>query len=189
MNKIISSKIIVLTFGVLVVCFLAAFYVVAWQEPSQAPPEGNAPTPLNTSATAQTKEGDLTIQGFLSTLKNFIVGNTTIKSDGTVSPNLNSDKLDDYHAADLMAQAGGKAIYYLRCAFETYPQCYSYYYPLPSMWCTPPNCAAGDTSLGTGCVITDIDWYPGDPLGCGAGGSSYFSHERGGYCERVCRDE
>ena len=91
MNKINSSKIIVLTFGVLVVCFLAAFYVVAWQEPSQAPPEGNVATPLNISATAQTKEGDLTI------------GQVDIKGDGSVSTNLNSDKLDDYHAADLMA--------------------------------------------------------------------------------------
>jgi len=35
MNKIISSKITALTFGVLVISFLAAFYVVAWQELSQ----------------------------------------------------------------------------------------------------------------------------------------------------------
>ena len=107
MDKSISQKTIVLTFGVLVVCFVAAFYVVAWQEPSQAPPGGNVPTPLNVSSEAQTKEGNLTINGVLKTLQNMIVNLVTIKGDGSVSPNLNSDKVDDYHAADLMAAGGG----------------------------------------------------------------------------------
>jgi len=107
MNQNISPKIISLAFGILVICFAIAFYVVAWQEPSQAPPEGNVPTPLNVGSSAQTKAGDLTIQGFLSTLKDFVVGSITVKSDGSISPNLNSDKLDDYHAADLLAGAGG----------------------------------------------------------------------------------
>jgi len=108
MNQKVSPKIISLAFGILVICFVVAFYIVAWQEPSQAPPEGNVPTPLNVGSTAQTKAGDLTIQGFLSTLKDFVVGNTTIKNDGSISPNLNSDKLDDYHAADLLAGGGSK---------------------------------------------------------------------------------
>ena len=59
MNKTISSKITALTFGILVVCFAVAFYVVAWQEPSQAPPGSNIATPLNVGPTGQAKEGGL----------------------------------------------------------------------------------------------------------------------------------
>ena len=47
MNKPISPKIVALTFGVLVVVFAVAFYVVAWTEPTEAPPEGNVPTPID----------------------------------------------------------------------------------------------------------------------------------------------
>lgn len=59
MNKIILSKITVLTFGTLIICFAIAFYVVAWQEPIEAPPEGNMPTPLNVGSEGQAKEGGL----------------------------------------------------------------------------------------------------------------------------------
>jgi hypothetical protein len=48
-----------LVFGILVLVFLAAFYAVAWQEPTQAPPEGNVPAPLNVGPTGQSKEGGL----------------------------------------------------------------------------------------------------------------------------------
>ncbi|PIS17408.1 MAG: hypothetical protein COT59_00860 [Candidatus Nealsonbacteria bacterium CG09_land_8_20_14_0_10_42_14] len=59
MQKQISSKIIALTFGVLTLVFLAAFYVVAWQEPTEAPPGGNVPTPLNVGNVGQEKVGGL----------------------------------------------------------------------------------------------------------------------------------
>ncbi|MDP3990765.1 MAG: hypothetical protein Q8P63_00445 [Candidatus Nealsonbacteria bacterium] len=59
MQKQISPKIIALTFGILVISFLAAFYVVAWQEPTQAPPGGNALPPLNAGNIGQSKEGGL----------------------------------------------------------------------------------------------------------------------------------
>lgn len=59
MNKTISPKIVALTFGILTISFLAAFYVIAWQEPSQAPPGGNVATPLNTSNIGQSKAGGL----------------------------------------------------------------------------------------------------------------------------------
>lgn len=59
MPKQISPKIVALIFGVLVICFLAAFYVVAWQEPASAPPGGNVATPLNTSNIGQSKQGGL----------------------------------------------------------------------------------------------------------------------------------
>ena len=59
MNKTISPKITALTFGVLVISFLAVFYAVAWQEPTQAPPEGNVPNPLNVGNVGQEKVGGL----------------------------------------------------------------------------------------------------------------------------------
>jgi hypothetical protein len=43
------------------VSFLMGYIVLAWTEPSQAPPAGNVPTPLNTGGTAQTKEGGLIV--------------------------------------------------------------------------------------------------------------------------------
>jgi hypothetical protein len=60
-NKLISPKIISLSFAVLVILFLVIFYAVAWQEPTQAPPQGNIATPLNTGPENQTKEGGLTL--------------------------------------------------------------------------------------------------------------------------------
>jgi len=58
-KKEVSPKIVALTFAILTVAFLAAFYVVAWQEPMQAPPEGNVPAPLNVGNVGQSKEGGL----------------------------------------------------------------------------------------------------------------------------------
>lgn len=145
MKEKISSKITALTFGVLVLVFAIGFLVFAWTEPTQTPPGGNVPTPINVGTTPQTKEGQLTIaagggdalviknggdlriytpdnagsallyvdnNGELTTSDNLKVGSVTIKKDGTVSPNLNSDKLDDYHAADLMASGGGGVKYW-----------------------------------------------------------------------------
>jgi len=94
MNKLLSPKIVTLAFGILVISFLIVFYVFAWQEPAETPPEGNVPTPINVSDVAQIKEGDLTI------------GIAEIQGDGSMSPELNADKLDDYHAADLLAGWG-----------------------------------------------------------------------------------
>lgn len=143
MNKQISPKITALTFGILTISFLAAFCVVAWQEPSQVPPGGNAPTPLNVSATAQTKEGNLTINGILKTLQDMIVNIVTIKGDGSMSPNLNSDKLDDYHAADLLAGVVDKF------GGSTLVNYGSYMPGPPASWNVSP-CPAGWTQAGLG---------------------------------------
>jgi hypothetical protein len=75
MPKEISSKIVVLTFGVLVICFTTAFYVVAWQEPSQAPPGGNVAAPLNVGSVGQVK------QGWLANLKSFFVGSEPTEAE------------------------------------------------------------------------------------------------------------
>jgi len=43
--------------------------LAVWQEPTQDPPGGNRPVPLDVSATAQTKAGGLTIQGAAATVR------------------------------------------------------------------------------------------------------------------------
>lgn len=61
MAKNISSKKVALISGVLVFCFAITFYAVAWQEPSQDPPSGNVPSPLNVGPESQQKEGQLSL--------------------------------------------------------------------------------------------------------------------------------
>jgi len=60
-KKEISPKLISLVFSILVICFLAAFYIIAWTEPSQAPPGDNITPPLNSGPDAQSKDGGLII--------------------------------------------------------------------------------------------------------------------------------
>ncbi len=45
--------------------FLVGFVVYAWTEPTSAPPTGNVAAPINIGPTAQTKQGDLILQGKL----------------------------------------------------------------------------------------------------------------------------
>ena len=61
MKKQVSPKIVSLTFGVLVVSFMIAFYVFAWTEPISPPPAGNVPAPLNTGSHGQEKIGGLVL--------------------------------------------------------------------------------------------------------------------------------
>ena len=44
-------------FGILVICFLIGFSVLAWTEPTQAPPQGNVPAPINVGNINQYKTG------------------------------------------------------------------------------------------------------------------------------------
>lgn len=62
-NKTFSSlKIVTLA----VVLSFGLSYVYAWTAPTQNPPAGNVSAPINTSATAQTKAGDLTVNTITS---------------------------------------------------------------------------------------------------------------------------
>jgi len=54
-----SPKTVSLIFSVLVICFAVAFYALSWTKPTQAPPGGNIPTPLNAGPVGQQKEGGL----------------------------------------------------------------------------------------------------------------------------------
>ena len=64
MDRIISPKIAAITFGILIVCFGIAFYIVAWQEPTATPPGGNVATPINTGSVAQSKSGSIAATEF-----------------------------------------------------------------------------------------------------------------------------
>jgi hypothetical protein len=137
MNNQLSSKVIALIFGVIVLLFSVGFYIFAWQEPAQAPPLGNASTSINVSSTAQIKAGDLTI------------GISQIKADGSVGTNLNSDRVDDYHSADLMAAGGGGG-----GAFEL--SC-GWFSPNPSVGsCTPKVCPTGYQMSTTSCEVSAL---------------------------------
>ena len=85
MQKQISSKIVAITFGVLVILFAVSFYIFAWQEPGSTPPTGNVDTPLNAGSTGQSKKGNLALNTDCSLAYGLLVpcGNVGI---GTTSP-------------------------------------------------------------------------------------------------------
>jgi len=56
------SKAIALSVGVIAMVFLMSVVVWAWTEPSQPPPQGNVPAPINIGTTAQTKAGTLILE-------------------------------------------------------------------------------------------------------------------------------
>jgi hypothetical protein len=56
-----NQKFILSAIAVLVMSLLAGYLIFAWTEPSQNPPGGNVPTPINVGSTAQTKTGNLTL--------------------------------------------------------------------------------------------------------------------------------
>lgn len=57
----ISYKTIPLALGVLVMTLLISAIVLAWTEPSTAPPGGNVDAPINIGSDEQTKIGDLIV--------------------------------------------------------------------------------------------------------------------------------
>lgn len=59
--KLILSNVIFAIFVIIIV--FGVSYVFAWTQPFLSPPSGNASTPLNVSATAQMKSGNLTVNG------------------------------------------------------------------------------------------------------------------------------
>ncbi|KPJ71253.1 hypothetical protein AMJ50_02740 [Parcubacteria bacterium DG_74_3] len=74
-----ANKTIALVVGVLATVFLISFIVRAWTEPSVAPPGGNISAPINIGSTAQTKSGNLTVQG------QFNAGGLTVGDSFTAS--------------------------------------------------------------------------------------------------------
>jgi len=56
------QKTIALLVGVLTLTLTISYLILAWTEPSQAPPGGNIPAPINVGTSAQIKQGDLTVK-------------------------------------------------------------------------------------------------------------------------------
>src|SRR3989338_827628 len=83
LNKRISSQIIVITFGILTALFSAAFYSLAWMEPSQPPPEVRVPPPINAGPVYQQKAGALAINTVGADTGLIVVGRVGI---GTLDP-------------------------------------------------------------------------------------------------------
>lgn len=113
---------------ILAALFLAGFAAYAWTDPSSAPPDGNVAAPINVGTVSQYKSGALGIGGVLRGYSDAIfdgwvgigtttpgakldiqggdakVGTATIKGDGSISSNLNADKLDGLDSADFGRQ-------------------------------------------------------------------------------------
>jgi hypothetical protein len=79
------QKFILLAVGVLVMSILISYLVFAWTEPSQNPPGGNVPAPINVGPEGQAKQGGLILNtGGASTGLIVQYGNVGI---GTTAPN------------------------------------------------------------------------------------------------------
>lgn len=91
MQKQISYKIVSLVFGILVICFVVGFYVLAWTEPTVAPPGDNVFPPLNTSNNPQTKTGALRVGGLTVDNDTYLATSAGDVGIGTTSP---SERLD-----------------------------------------------------------------------------------------------
>jgi hypothetical protein len=83
------QKFILSVVGVLVMSFLGGYLIFAWTEPSQNPPQGNVPAPINVGPQGQAKQGGLILNtGGASTGLIVQYGNVGI---GTTAP---GEKLD-----------------------------------------------------------------------------------------------
>ncbi len=80
-----KTKPIALILGVLAMSIFVGYLVLAWTEPTQAPPGGNVPAPLNTSINAQSKEGALVIGTNGAVTTGLIVQNGNV-GIGTTEP-------------------------------------------------------------------------------------------------------
>lgn len=102
-EKQISPKIISLSFAVMIMLFVTAFYLFAWTEPTTPPPGGNVAVPINTGSDSQYKAGKfgasttgvdpaygLTIgsSGIKATGNSYFEGNLTVTTDITINDDI-----------------------------------------------------------------------------------------------------
>jgi len=81
-----NQKFIPLTLGVLAMSVLIGYLVFAWIEPSQVPPQGNVPAPLNVSDTPQTKTGSLRLGGLRTDSHTWLATESGNVGIGTTTP-------------------------------------------------------------------------------------------------------
>ncbi len=153
MNKTISPKITALTFGILAICFLAAFYVVAWQEPGSVPPAGNVATPLNVSNVGQIKTGNLVVNalGTSATSGNALI----VNSGGNLC--LGTDCRSAW-------PAGGGVITTYRMEASSYRVGNNYYSKTVSY-----NCPAGSSVVNVVCSSNKVQVGAGSGNQCSPG--------------------
>ena len=101
-NKKISPKVISLIFGILVICFVVGFYVFAWAEPQQVPPnctsgQPGCDAPINVGHTGQYKSGSLRVAGLTVDSSTYLATTSGNVGIGTMSP---LGKLDIQGGAD-----------------------------------------------------------------------------------------
>lgn len=88
--------------------FLAGFVAYAWTGPAGPPPTANVDAPINVGTTSQYKAGAFGLGGLFHGYSDAIfdgkvsVGTAIIKGDGSISTNLNADKIDGYHETDIL---------------------------------------------------------------------------------------
>lgn len=103
MSKQISPKVVSLTFGVLVLLFLTAFYITAvWEEPTTSPPGGDAQPPVNIGSDLQTKTGGLFL-GSLGVEGGTVLGSSMPSSTTTL-------EVTGWITADAVTVKGGVAL-------------------------------------------------------------------------------
>jgi len=83
---------------------IATFFIYAWTEPTQSPPQGNVPAPINVGAGTQYKSGALGIGGVFRGYSNAIFdGNVGI---GTTAPNRKLELVSDVSGLSFEAGTG-----------------------------------------------------------------------------------
>jgi len=85
MSYLKQSKTFILCLGVLVMIFLLNYLVLAWTEPSENPPGGNVPAPLNVGVEGQQKAGGLILNTGNATTGLIVLGDQTNPSGGSCS--------------------------------------------------------------------------------------------------------
>jgi len=78
-----KAKSIALILGVLAMSVFVGYFIFAWTEPTQPPPQGNVPAPINVGPQGQAKEGGLILNtggapiGLIVQSGNVGIGTTT----------------------------------------------------------------------------------------------------------------
>jgi hypothetical protein len=110
----INSKLISLTFGVLVLLFAVGYYVImAWTEPTAAPPGANVPAPLNVGPEGQAKVGGLILNtgvGMMGAATTGLIvqhGNVGI---GTTAPGARLHVVDNVYFGPAAGGIAGNAL-------------------------------------------------------------------------------
>ncbi len=109
---------------ILVSLFSVLALILAWTEPTQAPPQGNVPAPINVGTTTQYKQGALGIGGVLQVYGGITTPVLTVSGPnvgiGTITPTYKLDVSGDINASGVYRK-GGIAGVSVSCGSGTTP--------------------------------------------------------------------